>query len=168
MEKMIRFVLVMVFLTLFIPLTAFASSGKSGLVVARYKVEGAETISWTDLPISSSSNQNTYDFSLNEPGVSVVTLYAEDRAGNQNYQIKSFTITEGMEDAPVKSIEYRLRGATTKDWTRYEDPFYIKEEGVTFVDVRVEDEAGNITNHTQDVKLDKTKPVNVEAIISLD
>ncbi len=153
-----------------VPIITFASSagsGVSGLEVAKYKMEGAQTKAWTDLPISTSSNTNSYDISITKPGTTVVTLYAQDKAGNQNYQIKSFTITQGMKDAPVDKIEYKLTGATTKDWTSYTGPFTITEEGETYLEAKVYDEAGNITSVKQTIRLDKTNPVNAKAVITL-
>lgn len=154
-----------------LPIVTYAAtseiSGTSGIAVAKYKLEGAQTKDWTSLPISTAQNNN-YDFTLNTPGTTVVTLYAEDRAGNQNYTLKAFTITEGMTDAQVTKIEYRLTGSTVKDWTTYTGPFTISNEGITTVEAKVYDEAGNITNITQNIKLDKTSPVNTKAVITLE
>lgn len=160
-----------ILIALFIPIISFASSGNSavsGLAVAKYKLEGAQEQSWTNLPISSTSNMNTKNITITKPGTTVVTLYAEDKAGNQNYQIKSFTISEGWKNAPITKIEYRLTGATTKNWTAYTNPFTITKEGETHLEVRVHDEAGNVKTIKQTIRLDKTKPVNTKAIISLE
>lgn len=146
---------------------ATANSAASGLEVAKYKMEGAQPKAWTNLPIHHATGLNTFDISITNPGTTVVTLYAEDKAGNQNYEIKAFTVTEGMKDAPVKKIEYKLTGATTKDWTNYTGPFVITNEGETFLEAKVTDEAGNVTTVKQTIRLDKTNPVNAKAVITL-
>jgi hypothetical protein len=162
---------VSILFALCIPILTFAAtsgSAISGLEIAKYKLEGAQEKSWTDLPISSTSNSNSYDTSITKPGTTVVTLYVEDKAGNQNYQIKSFTITEGMEDAPVEKIEYKLTGATVKGWTTYKGAFTITNEGETYLEAKVHDEAGNVTTVKQTIRLDKTNPVNAKAVITLE
>jgi hypothetical protein len=130
-------------------------------------MEGAQSQAWTNLPITNTTGLNTFDISITQPGTTVVTLYAEDKAGNQNYEIKSFTVTEGMKDAPVKKIEYMLTGATTQDWTTYTAPFTVTNEGETYLQAKVTDEAGNITTVSQTIRLDKTNPVNAKAVITL-
>lgn len=167
-KKLFRLSLLVGMVMFFIPLVAIASSNISGLAVAKYKIEGAQNVPWTNLPINNTTNKNTFDFSLTTPGMSVVTLFAEDKAGNQNYQIKTFNITDGTSDAPIAKIEYRLTGVSNQGWTTYTSPFFVREEGITHMDVRVTDEAGNVKNFKQDILLDKTRPVNVEAEISLN
>lgn len=66
----------------------------------------------------------------------------------------------------IKSVEYRLQGATTQDWTSYTTPFKITNEGVTTVEGRVTDNAGNTTTSTiLTIKIDKTIPNVVSSII---
>lgn len=166
-----QLIILSVFISIMIPIVSYASSSgsaASGLVVAKYKLEGAQTQDWTDLPISTTSSINTKDISITERGTTIVTLYAEDRAGNLNYQIKSFTLSDTEESAPITLIEYKLTGATEQDWTEYTNPFVITNEGETFLEVKVHDQAGNINTITQTIRLDKTKPVNTKAIISLE
>lgn len=156
-------------LLFFVPLLVTANtSGVSGLAVAKYKLEGAETKRWTDLPIQNPNGLNTFDITLTKPGITVVTLYAEDRAGNQNYEIKSFRVGDETEDAPVDYIEYRLSGATEQGWTRYTGPFVITREGETVVEARIVDRAGNVTTITETIRIDKTSPVNTKAVIRLE
>lgn len=168
-KRLSKFLLVMLCTLICIPLFVSASTnGVSGLAVAKYKLEGAQTKEWTNLPISSTSDMNTYTISITEPGTTVVTLYAEDRAGNQNYQIKSFYLEGAEENAPVDYIEYRLTGATERGWTRYTGPFIITREGETYLEARIYDEAGNVTTINEVIRIDKTSPVNTRAIISLE
>lgn len=156
-------------LLLLIPLfVSAASDGVSGLAVAKYKLEGAQTQGWTNLPINSTKPMNTYNITITKPGMTIVTLYAEDRAGNKNYQIKSFYLDGVVEDAPVDYIEYRLTGATEQDWTRYTGPFVITREGETYLEAKIHDKAGNITTITETIRIDKTSSVNTRAIISLE
>lgn len=166
-KKILLTILVMAFC---IPIVSYAAanSGVSGLAVAKYKLEGAEKKAWTNLPISTTSNQNSKSISITTPGTTIVTLYAEDKAGNQNYDIQTFSMNKGDESAPIKSIQYKLTGSVEKNWTNYTGPFDITEEGVTTVQAKITDEAGNITNLKQTIKLDKTKPVNAKATITLD
>lgn len=166
-----RWVILSVFIAIMIPIVSYASSSSSavsGLAIAKYKLEGVQEQGWTDLPISSTSNINTKNITITKPGTTVVTLYAEDKAGNQNYQIKSFTLSDGNKYAPVTKIEYKLSGATTKDWTTYTGPFVITNEGETYLEVKVYDAAGNINTINQTIRIDKTRPVNTKAIISLE
>lgn len=159
----------MMILLFSVPLLVTAdTSGVSGLAVAKYKLEGAETRDWTNLPIKSPTGLNTFDITLTKSGTTVVTLYAEDRAGNQNYEIKSFQVGNPDNDAPVDYIEYRLSGATEQGWTRYTGPFVITREGETVVEARIVDKAGNVTTIKETIRIDKTSPVNTKAIISLE
>lgn len=152
-----------------VPLLASADTGGvSGLAVAKYKLEGAQTQGWTNLPISNTSRMNTYGITITKPGTTVVTLYAEDNAGNKNYKIKTFYLDGDVKDAPVDYIEYRLTGATEQDWTRYTGPFVITHEGETYLEARIHDKAGNVTTTTDTIRIDKTSPVNAKAIISLE
>ena len=73
-----------------------------------------------------------------------------------------------QDDAPVDKIEYRLSGATEQGWTIYTQPFVITNEGETKIEVRVTDKAGNVTNTSEIIRLDKTSPVNTKAVISLN
>jgi len=171
MKRFKKYQMALLVLVLSIPIVSFAASeasGSSGLEVAKYKMEGATVKDWTDLPIQNATGMNTFDISITKTGTTIVTLYAEDKVGNQNYAIKAFTLSGDNSDAPVKTIQYKLSGAVTQDWTTYTGPFVITEEGETYLEVKVIDEAGNVTNAQQTIRLDKTSPVNARAVISLE
>lgn len=169
-KKIKQLVILFLLMIIAVPIVSLGatSTGVSGLSVAKYKLEGAESKPWTDLKISASSRTNSQNISLKQPGTTVVTMYVEDRAGNQSFDIKAHTVSGEELVAPVKKIEYRLTGDTEKGWTEYKAAFKITNEGVTNLEARIIDEAGNITTINEKIFIDKTKPVNTEAVISLD
>ncbi|NIK68708.1 Ig-like domain-containing protein [Paenibacillus sp. BK720] len=56
--------------------------------------------------------------------------------------------------------EYRLSGATTKDWTIYSETVDIEAEGVTTISARTIDQAGNVGQVREEkVQIDRSLPV---------
>jgi hypothetical protein len=56
-------------------------------------------------------------------------------------------------------VEYRLSGATNQDWTTYTAPITIHNDGITTIEARVVDNAGNISNVvSKTVKIDQNAP----------
>ncbi|GKS12943.1 hypothetical protein YDYSY3_39430 [Paenibacillus chitinolyticus] len=67
-------------------------------------------------------------------------------------------ITSG---SPPTKQEYRLSGAVTKDWTLYQGEFVIDTEGVTLIEARATDLAGNVGPvSSQEVRIDLTRPTD--------
>lgn len=67
----------------------------------------------------------------------------------------SATATDNNSD--IDRVEYRLSGATNKPWSIYSNGLIIDSEGVTNVEFRAVDNAGNISDIVRgNVRLDKT------------
>lgn len=141
----------------------------SGIKTAQYQLSGAMSKSWTNLSVSSVTSASGLDITINKPGVTYLAVSTEDNAGNTAIDMEVVVVgDESTNISPIKKIEYQLRGASTQGWTAYSTPFKITKEGVTTIDVRVTDEAGNIGNLTREVKLDKSAPINNGVTITLD
>lgn len=66
----------------------------------------------------------------------------------------------------INHIEYKLEGATVKDWATYNGNLVISNEGVTTIRAKAIDNAGNVSAEaTSTVRIDKTKPINGKIII---
>lgn len=93
----------------------------------------------------------------------------EDLAGNKiSSSITIENIIEIQSVSGINRIEYKLEGATLKDWTTYTSSFSVVNEGITTIKARAIDKAGNTSNEaTSFVKIDRSKPINgtVEIII---
>lgn len=141
----------------------------SGIKTAQYQLSGAMSLPWTNLPVASVTSTAGSDITINKTGVTYLAVSTEDNAGNTSIDMEVVVIGEKFsETSPIKKIEYQLTGATTKGWTLYNAPFKITEEGITQINVRIEDSAGNIGTLTREVKLDKTAPINNGVTITLD
>lgn len=67
------------------------------------------------------------------------------------------TATDGVEGTEVEKIQYKLGKS---EWQIYKEPFIVRNEGITTLDYRAVDNAGNIeADRTIDLKIDKTAPV---------
>lgn len=133
--------------------------GKSGINKIVYKLEGAtNTNDWI-----------TYDnvFTINNNGITSILARAYDKAGNVAYETSVAKI--GFPDrSNIDRVEYKLSGATTKDWTKYNGAFYISSEGVTTITARAYDKAGNVSQEvTGQVKIDKSSAINSSIKIEL-
>lgn len=141
----------------------------SGIKQAQYQLSGAMSQDWTDLPVSAVTSSGGFDLDFNKKGVTYLVVSTEDKAGNTALDMKVIVIGDMTEKvSPIKKIEYELTGATTQGWTAYTAPFRINQEGVTTINMRVEDMAGNIGTLKREVKLDKTVPINNGIRISFD
>lgn len=141
----------------------------SGIKIAQYQLSGAMSKSWTSIPVSTVTSASGMDITINKPGVTYLAVSTEDNAGNTAIDMEVVVVgDEPTHTSPIKKIEYQLRGASQQGWTSYNNPFKITKEGVTTIDVRVTDEAGNIGNVTREVKLDKSAPINNGVTITLD
>lgn len=77
-------------------------------------------------------------------------------------------LNANLNPSDTERIEYKLSGATTKDWATYTGAFYIRNEGFTTITSRSYDNAGNISNEqTSVVRIDKTNPNNNSILIEL-
>ena len=98
-------------------------------------------------------------------------MYCVSVIDNANNVLNKYiTINDLSSDVSsgIDRIEYKLSGATTKDWTTYDKPFYISNEGITYITARSYDKAGNVsTEATSEVKIDKTSPTNNKIKIQL-
>lgn len=84
----------------------------------------------------------------------------KDLAGNTNSTSIHVDLAQiPIPDSGINRIEYKLEGATEKNWTIYNGPFYISNEGTTTVKARCFDNAGNESDTIYIyVNTDKTKP----------
>lgn len=141
----------------------------SGVKTAQYQLSGAMTKAWTTIPVANVTSTAGHDVVFNTKGVTYMGVSTEDNAGNTTIAMQIVTVGDkGSNVSPIKKIEYQLTGGSIKDWTVYNAPFQITEEGLTTINIRVEDEAGNTGTMTKQVKLDKTAPINNGITITLD
>jgi hypothetical protein len=79
------------------------------------------------------------------------------------------TITAGNDtQSGVDKVEYKLEGATIKDWTTYTGAFFISNEGITKITARTVDKLGNPSSETTSyVKIDLSSPHNTGITIKL-
>ena len=130
-------------------------------------------------------NEPNYKYRIDSNGEYLIT--AIDEAGNSSYasikvsELGSFDEGGGNGgssggnnntfDSAVSGIgriEYKLSGATIKDWTNYDRPFYISNEGITYITARTYDKAGNLSEEkTSEAKIDKSSPINNSIKIEL-
>ena len=94
---------------------------------------------------------------------------AKDKANNKTTStIEVNEIITNIVPSDISKIEYKLEGATIQNWTVYDSPFVISNEGITTIRVRAYDKAGNLSNEkVSTAKIDKTKPINNSVIIRL-
>ncbi|NLZ35804.1 MAG: hypothetical protein GX889_13085, partial [Clostridiales bacterium] len=92
-----------------------------------------------------------------------------DKAGNKtNVNIEVNELLTNINSSGISKIEYKLEGATVQNWTVYNSPFVISNEGITTIRVRAYDKAGNLSDEkVSTAKIDKTKPINNSIIIKL-
>lgn len=141
----------------------------SGVKLAQYQVAGAVTVPWTTIPVATVTSATGFDVNIAKTGVSYLAVSTEDNAGNTNIDMEIIVVGDVVTSpSPIKSIQYRLSGASLQDWVTYSTPFKITKEGLTNIDVRIEDQAGNIGTITRQVKLDKSAPINNGVTISLN
>ena len=160
------------------PITATisASDSLSGVNRIEYKLSGATTKDWTNYTgqISISSNGKTtiharaIDNAGNvSPEVTAVVLFdnqAPDLTITANERVWSnssvpVTISASDSNSLVNRIEYKLAGATTKDWTNYTGQINISSNGKTTIYARAYDNAGNVSSQiSKEVWVDLEKP----------
>ena len=111
--------------------------------------------------------ENSFTYKINNNGL--YPFYIYDKVGRfTSIYIEVIELNANINPSEIDKIEYKLSGATIKDWTEYENPFYITNEGITTITARAYDEAGNLSNETTSiVKIDKTKPNNNSILIEL-
>ena len=113
-----------------------------------------------ELPKGEVITTSTYKYPINNNGMYLFTAW--DKANNKS--ILGVTVNElntNNTASGISKIEYKLSGATIKDWTTYTEAFYITNEGITTITARSYDKAGNVSEEvSSQVKIDKTKPIN--------
>lgn len=127
--------------------------GNSGIDKILYKLDGATKQDWTEY-----SNV----FTIKNKGITSILVKALDKAGNIAYENSVAKIGfENVTPSEIGRVEYKLTGATEQDWTEYTAPFYIENEGITYITARAYDVVGNVSEEVSgQVKLDKTAPIN--------
>ncbi|URN95416.1 MAG: S-layer homology domain-containing protein [Candidatus Pristimantibacillus lignocellulolyticus] len=116
---------------------------------------------------------NGYMFEVDTNGI--YTVYVRDFAGNESVQFiqisnidkqkptapsiqlepnrdfyngdYTISITPGQDSSSgVAYTEYRITGASEEDWTQYEEPIVISEEGKYTIETRTVDNVGNVSD----------------------
>jgi len=144
-------------------------------VINSNKLSGYLNINVTDneavdeiiLPNNERITSNNIQYPLLNNGFYMVT--AKDKANNKTTStIEVNEIITNIVPSDISKIEYKLEGATIQNWTVYDSPFVISNEGITTIRVRAYDKAGNLSNEkVSTAKIDKTKPINNSVIIRL-
>jgi hypothetical protein len=103
--------------------------------------------------ISNYIEAGTYQIDKEAPNPPTITLSTENWT-NQNVTV---TITSGTDaHSGVNRTEYRINGGT---WTTYTSNFTISTEGITTIEARTIDNAGNTSSTaSKQAKIDKTAP----------
>ncbi|MFS0841365.1 fibronectin type III domain-containing protein [Paenibacillus sp. 1P03SA] len=91
------------------------------------------------------------------PGYPVITAYPD---WTQAADVRLHTpVTDNGSD--IGKQEYKLSGAATQDWTLYSSQFVIDTEGITLIEARATDRAGNVGPiSSQEVRIDRTRPTD--------
>ena len=112
-------------------------------------------------------NVSNYKYPIKSNGNYYFLVY--DKAGNKNFvNVSVNELLTNITPSEIDRIEYKLEGATIQNWTVYNSPFIITNEGITTIRARAYDKAGNLSDEkTSIVKIDKTKPINNSIIIQL-
>ncbi|NLZ34276.1 MAG: hypothetical protein GX889_05080 [Clostridiales bacterium] len=144
-------------------------------IINSNKLSGYLNITVTDnevideiiLPNNERTTSNNIQYPLLNNGFYMVT--ARDKANNKTTStIEVNEIITNIVSSDISKIEYKLEGATIQNWTVYDSPFVITNEGITTIRARVYDKAGNLSDEKISiVKIDKTKPINNSVIIRL-
>ena len=144
-------------------------------IINSNKLSGYLNITVTDndvideiiLPNNERTTSNNIQYPLLNNGFYMVT--ARDKANNKTTStIEVSEIITNIVPSDISKIEYKLEGATIQNWTVYDSPFIITNEGITTIRVRAYDKAGNLSDEKISiVKIDKTKPINNSVIIRL-
>ena len=108
-----------------------------------------------------------YKYPISNNGYYGFSVY--DKVGNRtNINVEVSELLTNINPSGTDRIEYKLEGATVQNWTTYNSPFAITNEGITTIRARVYDKAGNLSDERISVvKIDKTKPINNSIIIQL-
>ena len=112
-------------------------------------------------------NVSNYKYPINNNGIYYFMAY--DKLGNgSSLSISVDELLTNINPSGISKIEYKLEGATVQNWTVYNSPFVITNEGITIIRVRAYDKAGNLSDEkVSTAKIDKTKPINNSIIIKL-
>ena len=113
-----------------------------------------------ELPSGEIITTSTYKYPISNNGMYIFSAW--DKVGNKSLIVVTVDeLNANNTPSGISRIEYKLSGATTKDWTTYTEPFYIINEGITTITAKSYDLAGNISSEViSQVKIDKTKPIN--------
>ncbi|WP_336772437.1 OmpL47-type beta-barrel domain-containing protein [Paenibacillus sp. MMO-58] len=159
--------------------TAGTDNGGSGAARTEFSLSGATIVDWATYPgtvLISAEGQTTIhartvdqagnisterttvvSIDKTKPTAPVVAASATDWSSSD----VAVTVAAGTDagGSGVNKTEYKLSGATTKDWTTYTGALSISAEGQTTVEARTTDNAGNTSMAAPfTVKVDKTKP----------
>ncbi|MCY9591131.1 hypothetical protein PC41400_26990 [Paenibacillus chitinolyticus] len=156
------------------------TDARSGVNRTEYSLSGSTTLGWTVY---------TGPVTVSAEGQTTVSARSVDEAGNTSPPVQTVikidktspsvpavtpgttgwtaaasvpvTVQPGTDSggSGVKSTEYSLSGAMTKDWTPYTAPFSITVPGQTTVSARTTDQAGNVSGTgAAAVSIDRTPP----------
>ena len=160
--------------------TLYASDALSGVKSAQYKLSGATTKDWTEY-----SNNGT--ITISNEGTTKIEIWVQDHAGNAVYAATKYvkidrsnptgsisfnhenwqnassitaTLAAGDGVSGVKTAQYKLSGATTKDWTNYSNgnTITVSNQGATKIEIKVTDNVGRSMTTSKTVRLDRTAP----------
>lgn len=101
-------------------------------------------------------NQNTLTDIVYKRGIYKYTVFDND--GNSS--IISFNVDkiDNSLISEINTIEYKLEGSTSKEWSPLVDNITIINEGTAVATIRATDKAGNKRETSTTVKIDKTSP----------
>lgn len=112
-------------------------------------------------------NSSNLSFTVDKNGQYLI--FSTDNASNIGiHSILVDGLLGGDASSGIKEIQYKLEGSTLQDWSIYNSPFKISNEGTTILTARAFDNAGNVSNETKlEIKIDKTKPANNQMSIKV-
>ena len=136
------------------------NANKTSVYINLSVIDSLSGFSKLELPTGEIITTSSYKYPISNNGMYLFTAW--DKANNESVIVVTVNELNTNDTASgISKIEYKLSGATIKDWTTYTEAFYITNEGITTITARSYDKAGNISSEaTSQVKIDKTKPIN--------
>ncbi|WP_336786121.1 OmpL47-type beta-barrel domain-containing protein [Paenibacillus sp. MMO-177] len=154
------------------------TDGGSGINRTEYSLSGASSLAWTtytgQIAVSAEGqttiSARSVDYAGNVGPVSTEVVRIDrispaapaisPAGGAWSRSSISVTLTAGADNASsADRVEYKLSGATTRDWTTYSTPIQVTAEGKTTVTARTIDKAGNISKESEEIQsIDLTAP----------
>jgi hypothetical protein len=155
-----------------------ATDSGSGVDYISYRIEsGSETIYGTPFTLSDEGSTTIYFKSYdvagnieNEDSVTIsidktppsISINLDGLLNLNGWYVSDVTVSLTADDQ-VSGV-YIIQYNDGNEWLTYSDPFIISLEGITELYYRAYDNAGNLVNKSQELKIDKTGPETTASV----